>query len=576
VDNLGSAAAAGAVRVAATELRLSEGARIDSHTRWRGAGVPIAIQAGTLVIDNPVTDWIAERQPAGIASTTYAQGDAGALTVAVEGELALLGHAEIHARTLGAGAAAAVDVAAATLRLDGLNDYGSAGIGSLVEEGASGRAGDVRVTVDGRISLHNSAFIFSDTIGQGHGGTVEVRAGELFMDGWGGDGFRFAGISSSTSSVGDAGRMEVLVDGRLEMLNAAVISSSTYGPGNAGEVHVRAGEIWMGMPAVEQVFDIWTSIQSEASNWVWTSSGQPGDIRIEAGHIYMEGESRIRNWSFSEIPAEALVDYRKRSISIEADSVTLKDGAVIDARALGNTPASDISLWVDGQIHLRGESAITTASLSGTDGGDILLRAGSLVVEQSAISTLVVASGEGDGGAIDISGGAVLLRDGFINTSVYGSGDGGDIRLTPQALILDLGFIQANTDQGQRGGDIRIETPMLIIPADQTLAVGGDTRQDYQEAVAQGINFIQAAAPEGVSGQISVPRLTLDLSGALLSLRSDFLGLDRLSADPCGGAAGSSLTRQGRGTLPDSLSNGWQGIGICPPSAGVPRSGGPL
>ena len=213
-------------------------------------------------------------------------------------------------------------------------------------------------------------------------------------------------------------------------------------------------------------------------------------------------------------------------ISVNAQNLTLSDGAKISAESLGNVPAGDIFITVSGEMTL--DNARITTNSNQADGGDI---------------------------AIDAD--RVVLSNGVITTSVEGSSPGlagGDIRLRARELILDTGFIQANSNSsGGSGGDILVEVDTLI-SSKGLLLIDGEDRLTFVPGV-EGLNVIQAVAPDGVSGSVNIPSLNLDISGTLVPLRSDYLDIAALIDRPCddGSQGGfSSLRVGGRGGPPTS------------------------
>jgi len=214
--------------------------------------------------------------------------------------------------------------------------------------------------------------------------------------------------------------------------------------------------------------------------------------------------------------------------------------SAISANSTGNVPASDIRLQVGDRMRVRTGQVTTEAN-------------------------------GGDGGRIEVVGGPLILQDGRITTSVWGLGNGGDILIRPRALLLDTGFIQANTSEGAKGGDIRVDTPILVIPGNQRYVQGGEQRQNFW--TGSGVNVIQAAAPEGISGDIQVSAIALDLSGALFSLRADYAGLAGVAESPCEvvqGAVPSSLVRSGYGGFPEGRNAPWHGLDVPVGGIGLP------
>lgn len=141
------------------------------------------------------------------------------------------------------------------------------------------------------------------------------------------------------------------------------------------------------------------------------------------------------------------------------------------------------------------------------------------------------------------------LQDSAITTSVLGlQGNGGDINIKSNFLIMDSGFIQANTAAtGASGGNVNINVDTLEIPSGSLLFVGGNTPFQFQPF--SGINVIQAAAPNGIKGQINSTSPQLNLSGTLANLIVQSFDQNALSRDLCAIGTTSSLAQSGKGGL---------------------------
>jgi hypothetical protein len=96
-------------------------------------------------------------------------------------------------------------------------------------------------------------------------------------------------------------------------------------------------------------------------------------------------------------------------------------------------------------------------------------------------------------------------------------------------------------------------------------AVGGQDRLTFQPDT--GINVIQAAAPDGVSGALDVPALTLNLATDFAGVDTGFEGLAGLGKDPCHVGQGqkpSSLVFAGRGSLHADVISHYLGLDVLP------------
>jgi filamentous hemagglutinin family protein len=466
----------------------------------------ITVKAGTLLIDGGSSVGFT-----GIAINSYSRiGTVGDLNVIVDGTLSILNSGQIAAQRLGAGLVGALTVEAGTLIIDGGSSAnlftGFTGISSraLLTIGA-GSAADINVSVNGTLTLVNGGQISATTGGSGNAGTVTVKAGTLVIDGGGGG--NFTGIASdAVLGTGNAGEVNVTVDGTLSIANAGQISSSTHTIGNAGAVTVSAGTIFG------------NSSGSIGATATALSSGQTGTVTVQT----TEGITLSNGASFS-IQNDATVagpGVIPTLLTVSAPTISLLNGGQITAASSGNVAASDVQVKFGPQLTVSNASIATSAA-------------------------------NGNGGGIAVIGtGTLVLQNGQITTSVTGQqGNGGDISIQAPTLVLQTGFIQANTvATNASGGKVTIDVNALL-PSGSTLFVGGATPFIFTPDVF-GFNVIQAAAPTGVSGAIQISTPVLDLIGSISALPSGFLDSGGLGRSPCAIAGGSSLSQVGRGGPP--------------------------
>jgi filamentous hemagglutinin family protein len=565
---------AGAVAVTVDGLlSIVDGGVVSSSTAGTGDAGTVTIDAGQLEIDgkgsigNTEFTGIASQAETGssgeagsvtvmadtldivnggvIDSSTNGPGDAGQVTVTADA-LSIVNGGGITALTRAEGNAGTVTVDAGQLEIDGQGSQFAAGISSQAQKGSSGDAGSVTVTADtlnvnrgiidsstygpsdagqvtvtaDALSIVNGGGITALTWAEGNAGTVTVDAGQLEIDGQGSQ--LVTGISSQTEggSSGDAGSVTVTAD-VLSIVNGGSIDTSTFGAGNAGDVIVKADTLTIqgtGSIPLENLGQYYeidnlfpSGIFSIASAG---SSGQTGNITVTAGdEINLTAGAQI-------------------SISNEA---TVADPSALQPTAINITTPS---------LYLIG-SQIVADSGGNVDAGDIAINfEDSLYLDPSAISTVANA---GNGGDIAINGGNIIyLQDSEIVTSVLGtSGNGGDIGIGANDLIMDSGFIQANTAaEGASGGLVDINVAALI-PSGGLLYLGGDTPYPFQPY--SGINVIQAAAPDGVSGTINVTNPQLNLSGTLANLTIPLIDPNALSRNMCTVGDDSTLLQTGKG-----------------------------
>jgi hypothetical protein len=295
------------------------------------------------------------------------------------------------------------------------------------------------------------------------------------------------------------------VSGDVALLDNARISTDTFGSGRAGNAEVSARSI--------RIDGRNSGILAGAAQG---SSGQTGSITVNAATSLV-----LLNGGTLSIHNDASVDNSSlltpTLLSVTAPVVELQD-ARITAEATGKAAASDISIRFTDRM----------------------------IVDPSSITT---SASDGNGGDIAIVGSGLLWLDhSQITTSVSGSsGNGGDIAVGAGILILETGFIQANTEASDaQGGNVAINAGALL--ASGPVQVGGDLPLPFDPTLS-GVNVIQAAAPDGVSGIVGLTNPALDIAGDLSALSAALLKPAPLTRDLCRQGAGSSLAAAGRGGL---------------------------
>jgi hypothetical protein len=111
------------------------------------------------------------------------------------------------------------------------------------DEGMTGRAGDIWVTVDGSLELFNGAIISSSTFNDHDAGNLFVTAEHLNIDGSGF--FSAADINVDTpdpTRIGNAGQITVSVKDTARLFRA-LIAGDTFTAGSAGNVSLEVGRL---------------------------------------------------------------------------------------------------------------------------------------------------------------------------------------------------------------------------------------------------------------------------------------------------------------------------------------------
>lgn len=439
-------------------------------------------------------------------------GPAGRVDVQARDISIVGGPSGISADTSGPGAGGTVAVTAERLLLDG-RDEGAAAISSTTL--GAGPGGVVAVQVADSLVLRRGGLVQALAGGSGRGGSVSIEARSIMAEASGPDGLA-TGVLGTSVGTGAAGDLNLRAAEQVSLLRGAVVSANANAEGSSGAIHVETRDL-----LIDGQGDVRTGIRSRATA---ESSGQVGRISVlAAGQVQLRDAPEaltIKN----EATQPDLPALTPQAIVLHAGELRM-DGAALVASSTGAAPGNAIEVRVDGAMALRGGARILTSAQDG-HGGPITLAAGHFL----------------------------QLRDAQVESSVLGvlNGNGGNIRIDAPVLVLDNGAVQANTAAPRAtGGDIAIGVRALV-PSGSALVVGGTEPVPF-EPLRPGVNVIQAAAPEGLSGNVQIAVPALDLAGSLRALEAQVLDVGIVGSDFCGIGSGSSLVRSGRGGLPAAI-----------------------
>jgi filamentous hemagglutinin family protein len=536
-------------------LALRANASINSNTSGSGSAGNVSVFAPVITLDN-----------SSITAKTTATGNAGSVTVSADDRVAETNNASINSSTTAAGNAGNVTVTAPGISLD------NASIKATAESGSTGMAGSVIVAATRYLNGTNNASINSSTFGSGKAGDVTVQTPTLLLD-TGAEISALAGVGSSgetgvlkittnSATLNNGGKISVQNDGIannpslikpsdlvLDMpyltLNGGIITAATSGNVNAGNVIVKTQN-----PLALRAN---ASINSNTSG-----SGSAGNVSVFAPYITLdnssisaEASSQSQGQTGNVTVTASQAVYLKNNANI-----SLKNAANIDNPKTIKPSAVTVSAP---DIDLK-NSSITTESTGNVDAGNININFSHwLTLDPSFITTT---ANTGNGGDISITGGQLinLQNSGFLTSVSGANSNGGNIKVTADYLIMDTGVIQANAIGGS-GGDIELKLNALI-PSQNRLILGG--KKVAWQPFQSGLNVIQAASENGVSGSINVTSPQFDISASISGLDSQQLVMPNIDNSPCQSSAmmDSSLSRAGQGGIPNNEAQ----YGFIPPA----------
>ena len=379
---------AGDIKITGRSLALKDGGTLSSFTLGQGlpGNIMIDIEENLTLINNGgISSFVGDKAVVPEAEKSTIQINAGSLSIAENSSIT----------TFSEGIGIAGDV---VIDVDDAFDFVGGLITSELRIGAEGKAGNIDINAHS-LSLKDGAFFDSSTSGQGDSGKISITTDEAVTLSGAGTSIsntvnrgaignsQGISIEAESLSITDGAQIQTLVRGASE--------NNPAGIGNAGSININTDNA---------VNIVGGSIRSSLGT---DAEGSAGDIKIEA-----------------------------RSLSLE-------DGAVVNSSTFGQGDSGRISITTDEAI---------TLSITGT-----------------RIRSIVGTNAAGKAGDITIQGRSLSLDNGAsLNTSTFGNGNSGIVSLKTDESITLSGAGTTIFNNVERGGvgnsqGISIEAESLSI-----------------------------------------------------------------------------------------------------------------
>ena len=462
-------ASAGDLRLSARNLQVLDGAQITAGiSSGAGDGGKIEISADTIVVDGVNADGF----PAGIfASSRFIRstqepttGDGGAIRITAR-TLQLTDRATINAFS---------------------DSYGD--------------PGDIDIQVKS-LEVSNGAYITNSNFGLGKtGGIINIEAEQVRLEGPSPKD-EFTGIFSLGGVIAPSAGNIFLNTINLQIVDGALISSRTFGPGAGGAVTINADHALIaGEDPINQVSSQIDASTRISGNFADNATGRGGDIVLKVRELDLRDGGQITTASRSAGDSG--------NITLVTERLTLADAASISAQSMQSADAGSITITA--RDHLKSQGSTITTEANAGAGGNIDIQAPQLVT----------------------------LIDSDITTSVRsGDANAGNITITePAALTLVEGSRIAATTFGGRGGFVRIKAGAVVQSADSAITA-------------------DALSKVGIDGEVNIDSPAVDLTAGLVRLPATFFDATRILTTACAERWRSDairLTIRRYDTLPDS------------------------
>ena len=509
---------AGSVMVYTPVLRVTDGAQISVRNEGTGAAGALRINANSVALD----------RQSGITAST------------------------------GTGTGGDIDVKAQTLRLSN---------GSQINASTqAGQGGNIDLKIAGQFQLSNQAQIIADALQAGQGGNINIIASETRL---------MAGglISTNVQGTAAGGSLSLRSD-RLSVLGGASITAITVGAGQAGNLLVEANDIEIsgGQEINAPFLGLLPSPSVIGAGTFPGSTGQGGNltvrgdrIRITDGGLITVGTSGagasgdidlvanerldvsgVGNFPApffgffnnhpSRISASSITDAPAGSASIQALTLSVTDGAIVEVNGAGIGGAGNLSITSD-RILLNNNASLQ-AEVAGGDRGNITLNTSDLRLNNGS----------------------------FISTSATNNANGGNINIDSNLILLEnQSEISANASQQANGGNITIKTDFLVAADNSQIAANAELGQGGNIFItAEGIflspdSSITASSELGIDGNVTIARPNVDVRAGFANLPENVSDPSQQVATDCTPYANSRFVVTGRGGVPSNPQDPLQG-----------------
>ncbi|GAB4313828.1 MAG: hypothetical protein Kow0091_20770 [Geminocystis sp.] len=405
-----------------------------------------------------------------------------------------------------------------------------------------------------------------------------------------------SGFYTQTFGAGSAGNL-TLETGNLT-LGGALISASTFGEGNAGQLRILARD---SINLIDDGFGV-TFIVADSE-----SSGNGGNVFIETKNLTLVNGAQISVSAFgsgnsgkldvkasdtiqiigegqafpSGLFAQAIRAGNGGDLTVKTGRLLIRDGGLISVGTQGSGKGGQLTIDASESVELTGTRIIGVGSrlISGTVGtgnsGNIIVNTKDLRIlngaEISVSSVFGTFVGQGTPGNLQINANSIFLNNQGQITAESGSGEGGNINLQAKERLelrnnSQISATAGTEGGGGNGGNIFIDSPFIIAPpngdsditANAFEGQGGNIIVNSQGIF--GIEFrenqtpksdITASSQFGRSGNVEISTPNVNPSQGLVELvKNPVNPADLVEVNACSKGQESEFIITGRGGLP--------------------------
>jgi filamentous hemagglutinin family protein len=434
--------------------------------------------------------------------TTVTTSGNGGGDIRVQGRrIALTEGSQMLANTLGSAPGGSLAVTGSELvEISGSSPSGDrSGLFARVNsKTATGSGGNLTVET-GKFIVRDGAQVSTSTFGQGQGGNLTVRATDsVEVSGRSSDRKIGSGLRATVQgeAKGDGGNLTVET-GQLIVRDGAEVTTSTFGPGKAGDLTVKATQVQaMGYGFNENNTLQQSSLRAQVEQ---NATGTGGNLTIESDRLSVQNGAQVAVTTLSKFSQAKAGTLTVRASDVELVGVAVSADGQLLTNPLGLPfpsglfSGSGIGSQADGgalsveteQLRVRDGAVIQTSTLGAGDAGNLTVQASEFVElvgtakgSQFPSSLLAVSGGipgfpgvfdaTGRGGSLRVNTGKLIIRDGAaVAASSFNPANdakgAGNLELTAQSLSLDnQATITAATASGNGGNMVLVQDLLLL------------------------------------------------------------------------------------------------------------------
>ena len=489
-------------------VTLKEGAALNVSGQLDEFGAPIGkgnsgtvfVRGGQLVMDASTI----------VASTVGSvDGEPAAVDIQASQTVALTNASAIATLTFGSGRGGDVLLTAPTLTIENAlqSIFTTTGEGGGVGGGVVLNVG--KVSLVGGSSIESSSQMHNFTSGLGQGGNVTIQG--LEGAGSAAESVALSGdssLSSVTAGSGDGGRVAITTKSLTMEGAATTVNATANDVGRGGDIVVSVQRASLLGGATIKTLTAAADLNAPAGASI-TVQGLQGAGSMMADSVALSG---LGSGIISDAGGANTV--RAGDVAVHAKTVSLTDGAVIQAGTQDTTAAGGNVTIDAGSVDISGGSSISSQA-RGAGAGQIHITANRLILNNVSISSNTASSGRG--GDVVLNVGTVSLSNGAkINSSTSEAGRAGDITMNVGRLSLADGSSISSASTGPEA---------ITNPDDGTTRAPGTAGNVAITAAGRftsDASTIATSAEANHGGDISITAHSVQLSnGTLITANSN-------------------------------------------------------